>query len=100
MLLLLVMTELVAAVLVMFPLLIIPSIGSFPFQINTLIPIGIIRSASVDLDVHSWRCRQIAVDVDIQIGRTRQTGRGGKAGRRWESGPGISQAEGEGDCCQ
>ena len=45
----------------------------------------IVRTPSVDLNVYPWRCRQVAIDVDIHVGRTgqprrnRQTGRG--AGR-------------------
>src|ERR1700674_3144545 len=76
---LLVMTVLMTVVPVMFLLFIMPG-GSFLCKINPPLSFYIVRTASVDLDMYSWRCRRVAIDVDIHIGRTWQPRRGGEPG--------------------
>jgi hypothetical protein len=66
--------------------------GAFALHIHATIMFDIIRSTGVDPDVHTWWCRQKAIDTDIQIGRSRKTG--------WYRKSGISliEAEGNGHC--
>ena len=81
----------VAVVIVMLPLFIvflfIVFSWSFPFDINSLLSFYIIRTATVYQDMHPWRCRQIAVDVDIYSG---------KWWKRWKRKTGIGLIETKG----
>jgi hypothetical protein len=86
------MTVLVTVALVM------PGV-SFLFHVNPVPSFDVVRTACVDLNVYPWRCRQVAIDVDIHVGRTRQPRRSRKARRSGKPGPGIFETEGDGNCC-
>ena len=91
--LLFVMAVFVTVVLMMFLLLFIVPGGSLPFHIHPAISFDIVRTARVNHDVYSWRCRQETTNADIHIRRAWQSWRGGKPGL------GFIEAEGKGDCC-
>jgi hypothetical protein len=79
--------------------------ASFLFNINPVPSFDVVRTACVDLNVYPWRCRQVAIDVDIHVGRTRQPRRCGKARRSRQPrrcgkpGLGVFETEGDGNCC-
>jgi hypothetical protein len=81
----------------MVPVSIVPG-GSVLCNINSAISFNIVRTATVDQYAYPWRCRQVAIDTDINIGN-RQPGEAGKAWRCGKSGLGFIEAQGEGDCC-
>jgi hypothetical protein len=97
------MAVLVTAVPVMSPLLsmlplsMVPG-GSFPFYINPLLSFDMVGAATVDHDVYTWRCRHVAVDVDIHI-RDWQAGRNENVWNARQSGLCFTEPEGAGDCC-
>ena len=88
---------LMIVLVVMSLFLFIASGGSFPFNIHPAISFNIVRTATIDQNMYPWRCRQIAINADIHIGRAWQPGEAGKAGRCGKSGLGFIEAQGEGD---
>jgi hypothetical protein len=72
---------------------------SFLFNINSVPSFDVVRTACVNLNVYPWRCRQVAIDLDIHVGRTWQTRRSGKARRGGKSSLGIFETKGDGNCC-
>lgn len=77
----------------------------FPFNINPSLPFDIVWTATVNLNAYPWWCRHIAIDADIHIRRTWQSGWRGKTRQAWQawrcgkSGFGFIEADGDDDCC-
>lgn len=61
------------AVMVMF-VMTVPvtvTVMSVPFKINTMPSFNVVGAACIDLNIYPRRCRHIAGDADIHVGRTR-----------------------------
>ncbi|HBG06642.1 MAG: hypothetical protein A2075_04680 [Geobacteraceae bacterium GWC2_58_44] len=96
-----VMTMSVAVVVVMplmlFVMLLMLFGRFFPLDVDPAIPFDIVGASCVDVDMYSWRCRQVAGYADIDTGAW-QPGRNENARGRGESGFGIVEGESKDGC--
>ena len=90
--LVLVMTVLVAVVHVM------PGV-SFLFNKNSPSSFDVVWTACLELNKYPWRCGQVAINLDINVGSTWQAWRCRQAWWNGKPGFGLCDSAGDGDGC-